>query len=824
MKKAALLSLLLAAACSANNPHAHVAPAAVVDSTPTTATTPVISTLQARRQFIQFPTYTPDQRQLIANEAQVYFRDLWVHRDEKIAFYGPLIDPVPKIDLLVTNAKTMTDEQFHLALQAIYESVRDDHTNYYMPYPYGCYLSELPLNFTAISDPTPGAILPLIAVASLTTSPAVLNLVPQLPQIAVGDVLVSYDGLPALLAIAAQLPGSDGTNVSGAFQHALARLSFRPQVFVALPANDTIKLTLQRLDGSRYDIELPWLSLVRRVCQSGIPASLAPPPPSKVPDNLAKDDFQDSYEEAYQITKGRADGLGLTLSADPILSYGKVTNAHGTFGYMLFSSFQPTLSTPAMTDEFARILRDEMKDTTGLIIDVRDNPGGYINLADALPQLFSANPVGVNGFRFINTDLNATIVNTQSFQGSEWQTIVNEVHGTNARYTRTAQFTTDASANSRTQVYFKPVAVLTNGNCFSSCDMFSASMQDNALAKLWGEDATTGAGGANVETDSYFRGLIPAGQNNPFSPLPGGQIMRVAWRQAVRVGMHAGELIEDFGVARDENALKTSDDVLNHGATQLEHITSDLAALSTSRLGSIYLQETSLVDIAVGNTIGFDATIADTDSVEVLRDGQLLTTQSVGVGAAQLVHIDTGVAASSTGLYSFELHGLRNGARVWRAFATARAVPPYAPLPANGLSLDFSTGNADPLVIYTQEVSPLDGWHVQNGKLTTTRGTNYLDDTLSDAVLFVDLTGRTSLNLNLHGSIDTEPGFDFFRIYTVVAGQRTLVAELSGHLGDRDLSYDLSALAGQKAQIDFQLSSDSAVNFTGVFLDHISLQ
>jgi hypothetical protein len=140
------------------------------------------------------------------------------------------------------------------------------------------------------------------------------------------------------------------------------------------------------------------------------------------------------------------------------------------------------------------------------------------------------------------------------------------------------------------------------------------------------------------------------------------------------------------------------------------------------------------------------------------------------------------------------------------------------------LTLDFSTGSADPLAIYTQQVSPLDGWHVRNGRLTTTRNTNYADDTLSDAVLFVDLTGRASVTLKLQASIDTEPGFDFFRIYAIVDGQRTLVGELSGHLGDQDLSYNLSALAGHKAQIDFQFTSDSAVDFSGVELDRISLQ
>src|SRR5262249_41123179 len=151
----------------------------------------------------------------------------------------------------------------------------------------------------------------------------------------------------------------------------------------------------------------------------------------------------------------------------------------------------------------------------------------------------------------INSDLNATLLNTPMFQGTDWQTIINEVHGTSARYTRTTLITTNGLANARTQVYFKPVAILTNAACYSSCDMFTAAMQDNGLAKVWGEHETTGAGGAAVVADADYRSLIPVGQPNPFSPLPNGQYMRSAWFQTIRAGKHAGELVEDFGVTRD---------------------------------------------------------------------------------------------------------------------------------------------------------------------------------------------------------------------------------------------------------------------------------
>jgi C-terminal processing protease CtpA/Prc len=824
-----VFAAVITAGCSgaprpSSDPAAARAIATIGDSdgngVPVTAFTPTYSTLETRRSFIQWPTYSPDQRQKVANEAQLLFHELYVHRDEKVSFYGPLVDPVPHVDWLAANAKTLPDDLFHTTLQAIFESVRDLHQNYYFPYPYACYSSQLPLTFVAIADPSNPS-LPAITVNSLLLKPEVLALVPQLTQIAVGDVLTSYDGLPTALAVAALMPFSNGANWSGAFERAVQQLSLRSQVSYLVPANNTLRMTLQRQDGSRYDIEMPWLSVVRAVCKNGVPQSALATADLSV--DSATDDYQVEYQQTYALPQQQAAALGLTASAEPILSYGKINAGANTFGYILLTSFSPVVLTVDQTvDEFARILRDELKDTAGLIIDVRDNGGGQIGLADQLPQLLSANQVVSNGFRFINTDTNAMLVHGPQFEGTVWQTLIDDVRGTSARFTATAPMTDELVTNSRTQVYFKPVAVLTNAKCFSSCDMFTASMQDNGLAQIWGEDFTTGAGGANVITDATFRSFLPDGPNNPFPVLPNGQVMRDAWRQTVRVGSHAGQLIEDYGVLRDQDGTKTMNDVLHPSASQLGRITTALAALSSAARGSVYMQTSGVLDVGVGAPVGFDATVADTDGIDVVVDGKIVAHQSLALGPAQLVHINV-APMTELGLYRVELRGLRAGVRVWRAFATVRVVPPYAPLPAGGLSLDFSSGSAAPLAIYTQYVPLADGWHVQNGKLTTTRGTHYVDNTDSDAVLFVDLTARTSVSLKLHAKVQTEDTFDFFNIYTVVDGKRTLIDSLTGE-AERDLSYDLSALAGHQAQIDFEFTSDTGVTAAGVYLDHISLQ
>ncbi len=98
------------------------------------------------------------------------------------------------------------------------------------------------------------------------------------------------------------------------------------------------------------------------------------------------------------------------------------------------------------------------------------------------------------------------------------------------------------------QVYVKPVAVFTNAQCYSACDMFAAHMQDSGAAVIFGQDPRTGAGGANVVSyNDFILSVLPY----EFPPLPAGQDMTVSWRQAIRSHDRDGQLIEEVGVEPD---------------------------------------------------------------------------------------------------------------------------------------------------------------------------------------------------------------------------------------------------------------------------------
>ena len=146
--------------------------------------------------------------------------------------------------------------------------------------------------------------------------------------------------------------------------------------------------------------------------------------------------------------------------------------------------------------------------------------------------------------------------------------------------TEAGAITGSGEANALGRHYFKPVAVLANSSCYSTCDMFTAGMQDHEAAQLWLEDGSTGGGGANVLSQSDFIGALPA--NHPFGlvPLPKGQDMRVAWRQAIRVRLHEGELLENGGAQVDvAHTLPSSpDDLALASQLTLETITDTMVA------------------------------------------------------------------------------------------------------------------------------------------------------------------------------------------------------------------------------------------------------
>jgi hypothetical protein len=154
---------------------------------------------------------------------------------------------------------------------------------------------------------------------------------------------------------------------------------------------------------------------------------------------------------------------------------------------------------------------------------------------------------------------------------------------TGATFTTGFPIASAERANDRGQAYYGPVVLVTDARCYSATDIFAAGFADHRIGPVLGVARHTGAGGANVWTHELLRRLLPAG-DAVLAPLPRQATFRVALRRTLRVGPHAGELLEDLGVVASEVHDVTERDLLEDNADLLEAAAALLAGTPVRRL------------------------------------------------------------------------------------------------------------------------------------------------------------------------------------------------------------------------------------------------
>ncbi|HUP56484.1 MAG TPA: S41 family peptidase [Bdellovibrionota bacterium] len=784
---------------------------------------PPYATLGSRRALIAVPVYTPAEKKTVVDQATLLLKDLFVHREKKISLHGPAVDPLPLLERLSAEAERLPETDLHARLEHIFTLQRDLHTNYYFPVPYSCHRSMLPFSLALATDVAGREAL---AVRSLVTVPEVLALSPGIERVRVGDVVVSYDGIDPIEAARKLLQVGCGANDAAGLRRGIQNLTLRSQRLHALPALDTVKLVLKSRTGVTYSLELPWIARADQACLN--PPTERSPQPAFERLNRAEDEYQLEYERLYkpQRPRSRLHALTTEPTAEPIVSWKVLNNEYGTFGYLRLDSFSPVKLGDNGTIELVRgLLGKELRATDGLVIDLRDNGGGSIRFSESLIQLFTPGNVTPQGFRLLNSRTNHLLARRA---GGVFAEALERADMTGAAYTDGETLSSPEVTNGLGQSYFKPVAVLTNSGCYSACDMFTALFQDHGVGPVFGEDAATGGGGANVVAQSEFLSMSE-GATGPFVKLPGRQDMRVAWRQTIRSGLHAGVLLEDEGVAADRLAPLSLADFYSQDSQQIRAISAELGRSSARHVSSARLDSDARVDLAIGSPIRFGAELAGTTAVEFRAGGRSLGFERLNVGDAP-VHADMtvpGLVAGALGnVGTVELRGFLAGSRVWRKVVSYRVVPPFQALGAAGaVALEFDGGPIAPLSTFVTGGDESSGWVVREGRLHTGKGPEYGDNLMMEASLFVDLAGKTSAALSFDAAIRTEKDYDFFSVVVVENGKAEQVLKpVSGEIPLQPYQLDLSAHAGKKVEIRFLFESDAGVTAPGVSIDHLTLK
>ncbi|KAI9104574.1 hypothetical protein DFS34DRAFT_645272 [Phlyctochytrium arcticum] len=485
------------------------------------------------REKMTFLPYTPEERVFVAQQRQEILT-VYANMEEKLKNYG--VDAIASFSDILKNAANMTNKDFSYAMARHALSLRDLHTNFLIGGQHSCYAIETPYEFDLVmSDDI--VMNPQVVVRAISQDPEYNALFPpEALTIQPGDLLDTVDGKSFRDYWLSVQNMTGGANQFGGYRRALGMLGSRFSGTYPLRNNNEVEFGFRQGTGKFTTVK-------------GANSNL--PPASIFPNRFAK------YK--YQATESGI-VLHTTYKAKDF-----------TMGVIRLDSFEPgDIEFVAVINIIRTLLTDTLSKTDGILFDVRSNGGGQIVIAESIIQWFAGatEPVQTRAINHPTTRISAAPTD---------------------KFTKPVDFRSVEELNMDGHAYLRPVAVLTDGICYSACDFFCAGMQDSGAVIIFGEDPQTGAGGANVfDQKAIFRQVAPTifkplpfegslgkNANNQTIPIPGTSGMRVAIRQVVRIGRNSGKILEDTGVVVDEVIRQTTAEFTQVGGEvfpQFEHI------------------------------------------------------------------------------------------------------------------------------------------------------------------------------------------------------------------------------------------------------------
>ena len=315
---------------------------------------PLVALLRDQRHNIDFMEYTPRQRQDIAKAIVNVLKvcnsnKIWVNEAAKQKFHDIDRDPLATAQDIAKIAASLSDDEFHSRLSALFMSLKDGHTLYKLPGPHSCYSAAQAISFSVIG----GEKKQRIIVSEFIKRQKVLDLSPNVSKISVGDELVSVENLSIENYFEKYKNVVGGAN-DGASQRALLLfMSVRDGKQNRMPDVDQVQYELRSYKtGEMYNVTLPWVTLAIDSCYNewtrasrsleSFPAARTSEPKfSKTTILQSHSDklllFQDNF-----IGDLAPKGLKITDTLDPTLKFGIWRPETDNVGVIILKSFYPS--------------------------------------------------------------------------------------------------------------------------------------------------------------------------------------------------------------------------------------------------------------------------------------------------------------------------------------------------------------------------------------------------------------------------------------------------------------------------------------------------
>ncbi len=566
-------------------------------------------------------------RKTIVEQALVLLEDIYVHLPLKKAMHA--VDPIQKLRLLrhrlsETKSNQMRPElEFHKEMLNIFNSIRDLHTNYVLPRPFSDHTAALPFEIGSyIQNKKRKFIVTKIFSDTLPSS------------FKPGVEITHWNGVPMHRAVELNADRNAGSNLAARFARGLETMTFRPMSSLLPPDEEWVTITYKTLSGDHLEFQESWMvySPDNAGTASNPDVALA-----KYSDNLGIDFLADQLHNLKKITfapkkffeiekrmaKAQSSKEKIKLaqgleSIFPRAFYAKKIN--DDIGYIRIYEFYIEQGPIEFVNEFLRLLKQLPK--KGLIIDVRDNGGGYVLASEMILQFLTPNEIIPQPFQFVSSPVTLEI--SRNFADAKpWEDSLSRAVSTGAIFSQGQPLTPFEYANFYGQQYYGPVVLITSALCYSATDIFAAGFQDHNIGPIIGIDANTGAGGANVWDYEIVRSALK-GTQYEFKRLPRGTSMRVSIRRNVRVGENAGTPIEDLGVIPDISYPLSRKDLLEGNADLIKEATKILAELPQRQFDMTFEDHENTIDIEL-ISLGISR-------IDVYVDGRPVLTKSVSNG------------------------------------------------------------------------------------------------------------------------------------------------------------------------------------------------
>ncbi len=513
-------------------------------------------------------------RRLIVEQAIVLLDQFYVHLPMKRARYA--VDPLQRLRLLEHQLQDIDrtvelgpESAFHEELIDIFTSLRDLHTHYVPPEPYRSHTVYLP--FLVEECTRDGRLQYVVSKVATGTD---LD-----PSFAPGVEVTHWNGTAIGRAIERNADNQGGGNRDARMARGLDAMTIRTLGRTAPPDEDWVDISYRTETGVEREIRVRWNTYQPAEASPFGDTELASA--TAVPvgaGNLGRLgalglDAQtttvnlvrrDLFARGWQSAPAAGSSELATSLPGVLRARIRSTSIGDVMHVRIFTFLVPDPG--EFVNEFVRLV--EGRPTVGLIVDVRGNGGGDIRAAERLLQVLTPRRIEPEPTQFIVSPLvrRLCLANQDGqINLGPWRDSVVEAIETGATFSTGFPIGSVDDANDRGQGYHGPVVLVTDARCYSATDIFAAGFQDHGIGPVVGVAHRTGAGGANVWTHDLLRQLL-TGRTSPLKSLPRLATFRVAIRRTMRVGSHAGELLEDLGVVSDVVHPITYDDLLkdNH--------------------------------------------------------------------------------------------------------------------------------------------------------------------------------------------------------------------------------------------------------------------